>query len=121
LDSSERKIISDKIDYHNKSLEYPGKGELIKEKNIIINRNKFLDFEWRHPFNLVTYASSNGNNSYYNYVSYGKATEYITNLGLNNSIFLEAMKYNYLLGCKFYYESEDKTLLPNKFKNMWDY
>lgn len=39
---------------------------------------------------------------------------------LLSSISDDLVNYNFLIGCKFYYESDEKPLLPNRFQDMWN-
>lgn len=107
LYSSEAKIISEKIDYHNKSLVYLEKGEMIEENNKMISTNHFIDYFFHHPYGLASMSFMH--NDLFDFLIFFKS-----------DIINDIITYNNYSLCKFYYESENKDLLHNKFKDLWE-
>lgn len=108
INSNEVPNIIKKVDDYNKNLVYPKGKEMIEEKNKMISFNNFI----QHYFNSPPYGLASINmlsNSIDNWFP-----------AFKENILIDVEKYNKLSLCKFYYESKNKDLLPNKFKNLWE-
>lgn len=108
LDPSELNYKSKIVDDHNKNLVYPLGKDMIAEKNKLISINIFLDYGFHTPYGIANLCEKYGFDST-NFIFYH----------LKHSITKDVKVYDALLASKIYYESEDKTLLPYKFKNLW--
>jgi hypothetical protein len=105
LSSNDAQIFSEKIDNHNNDLVYPKKGKMIEEKNKMIRPNYFLGYNFESPYDIT-------------FIHYeGKDLSSFMHCFKKN-ILHDVEDYNNLLLCKFYYESENKDLLSNKFKDL---
>lgn len=107
LNSSYNNSLSMRFDEHNKHIIYPIKDEMIEEKNKFLSTNQFISYHFSNPYSLTFFGGKSNDIS-----------NFFENFKVN--IFSDIEKYNNLLLCKFYYESENKNLLPNKFKNLWE-
>jgi len=76
------------------------------EKNKVISKNFYINEFFNSPYEL---ASIN--------MSTGEIPDFYRCFKLN--ILSDVEQYNHLSLCKFYYESENKDLLPSKFKDHW--
>lgn len=107
LDSILTKIISAKLDYHNKNLVYPKLGEMLVEKNKMISYNNYLDYYFHSPYDLASFGWENNKN----------ISDFLPLF--KQEILREIEQYNKYILCKFYYENDNKDSLPSIFKSFW--
>lgn len=96
------------MDDHNKSLNYPLGIEMISQKNKLISKNTFLDYNFHTPYGIVNMCER-----------YDRDSINIIFNNLKHSITKDVKFYDALLASKIYFESEDRTILPSKFKSLW--
>lgn len=109
LYSETAKIISQKIDDYNSKLDYPGQNESLTEKNKIIGLNRFIDYSYE---NLNAFTNSFPINNLNDLRGFFFSVE--------QDIHLEIAHYNSMFAAKYYYDNKDSSLLPNKFKELWN-
>lgn len=109
LYSETAKIISKKIDDYNSKLDYSRQNELLTEKNKIISLNNYIDYSYGSLNNFISRFPINNLNDLSGFFWYVK-----------QDIHHEIAHYNSMFAAKYYYDNKDSSLLPNKFKELWD-
>ena len=93
------------VDDFNKSLDYPKKNEMINEKNDLIKRHAFLDYNFQTPYSISLYDT---HGDFHNFFPQFK-------LYLDMDIHI----YNELSAAKYYYEHKNKEILHPIFESLW--
>ena len=103
LNKEDLEEIALSIDKHNNNLDKPVGVEFKEEKDKLIAKNSFLDQDHHHPYELAGLSLYTKEFFFY----------------YKNWILRDISNYNFLSICKLYYESDNKSLLPEKMESYW--
>lgn len=121
FDSPYVKDLIKKIDDHNNNIKLAG-DNMLEEKNMLLsinNLNKPRIAE-SGPYTLPKYdALTKAQIRSQSWINYENDNLLLFFHNFKNSIFSDIDHYDSLMACKIYYESADKTILPDKFKSIW--
>lgn len=122
FDSSDVKDLIEKIEDHNNKVKIANEN-MLEEKNKLLNvQNKYgprisSSGPYTLPmFDALTKAQIR-DQSWTKFDANDHLFLFFHNF--KDSIYSDIYLYDKLIACKIYYESEDKTLLPDMFKNIW--
>jgi hypothetical protein len=77
---------------------------MLAEKNIIISKNRYLDFSFQHAYELADISKN------------GDFEDFLYNL--HQMLRRDVKLYNLMSAAKFYIENDDKASLPIKFSHF---